>query len=81
MVIPAFIIIGNNSVYPSQQVRLQKSPWVPIPVGRALEEASKDSLPFPWTRKDPSQPLLKERERRERHPAAKSKVARWEAGL
>ncbi len=51
VVIPAFIIIGNNSVYPSQRVRLQKSPWVPIPVGRALEEASRDPLPLPWIRK------------------------------
>ncbi len=49
--IPAFIIIGNHSVYPSQRVRLQKSPWVPIPVGRALEDAEEEKLPAPWIRK------------------------------
>lgn len=51
--IPAFIIIGNHSVYPSQRVRLQKSPFVPIPTGRALEEAPEQRLPVPWTRKHP----------------------------
>lgn len=49
--IPAFIMIGNHSVYPSQRVRLQKSPWVPIPSGRALEEADQGALPVPWVRK------------------------------
>jgi H+/Cl- antiporter ClcA len=49
--IPAFIIIGNHSVYPSQRVRLQKSPFVPIPTGRALEEAPDQPLPAPWTRR------------------------------
>ncbi|PSR22108.1 MAG: chloride channel protein [Sulfobacillus acidophilus] len=48
--IPAFIMIGNHSVYPSQQVRLQKSPWVPIPLGKALEDAPEAPLPLPWTR-------------------------------
>ncbi len=37
--VPAFILIGNHSVYPSQRVRLQKSPWVPIKTGVALEDA------------------------------------------
>lgn len=60
--IPAFIMIGNHSVYPSQRVRLQKSPWVPIPSGRALEEASEDALPYPWTRKNPPERESKERE-------------------
>ena len=59
--IPAFIIIGNHSVYPSQRVRLQKSPFVPIPSGRALEEADEAKLPFPWTRKKPAAPSKKER--------------------
>lgn len=51
--IPAFIIIGNHSVYPSQRVRLQKSPFVPIPRGRALEDADEPPLPWPWTRQKP----------------------------
>lgn len=50
--IPAFIVIGNHSVYPSQRVRLQKSPFVPIPTGRALEEAEDRPLPVPWTRSE-----------------------------
>ncbi|WP_243239289.1 chloride channel protein [Sulfobacillus harzensis] len=37
--VPAFILIGNHSVYPSQRVRLQKSPWVPIKTGVALEDS------------------------------------------
>ena len=49
--VPAFIMIGNHSVYPSQRVRLQKSPWVPIPLGIALEDAPESPLPPPWTRK------------------------------
>ncbi len=52
--IPAFIIIGNHSVYPSQRVRLKKSPFVPIPEGQALEEAQEQPLPAPWTRKPPA---------------------------
>jgi H+/Cl- antiporter ClcA len=49
-VVPAFIMIGNHSVYPSQKVRLQKSPWVPIPVGLSLEDAPESPLPPPWIR-------------------------------
>lgn len=49
--IPAFIMIGNHSVYPSQRVRLQKSPWVPIGTDIALEDATETPLPFPWSRK------------------------------
>lgn len=49
--IPAFIMIGNHSVYPSQRVRLQKSPWVPIPIGRALEDAEDGNVPTPWVRR------------------------------
>lgn len=43
--VPAFILIGNHSVYPSQRVRLQKSPLMPIRTGVALEDAveSKDN--------------------------------------
>ncbi len=51
--VPAFIMIGNHSVYPSQRVRLQKSPWVPIPIGQSLEDAKDVPLPFPWTRRRP----------------------------
>lgn len=51
--VPAFIMIGNHSVYPSQKVRLQKSPFVPIPMGRALEEADEAPLPLPWARRRP----------------------------
>lgn len=53
--VPAFIMIGNHSVYPSQRVRLQKSPFVPIPAGKALEEAPDVPLPFPWTRRHPDE--------------------------
>lgn len=49
--IPAFIMIGNHSVYPSQRVRLQKSPWVDVPTDIALEDAPEHPLPFPWTRR------------------------------
>ncbi|MCY0879444.1 MAG: chloride channel protein [Firmicutes bacterium] len=49
--VPAFIMIGNHSVYPSQQVRLQKSPWVPISVGRSLEETSEIPLHLPQRRR------------------------------
>lgn len=49
--IPAFIMIGNHSVYPSQRVRLQKSPWVDVPTDIALEDAPEIPLPFPWTRR------------------------------
>ena len=51
--IPAFIMIGNHSVYPSQRVRLQKSPWVAIPTGIALEDAPETPLPYPWIRRKP----------------------------
>jgi H+/Cl- antiporter ClcA len=54
--IPAFIIIGNHSVYPSQMVRLQKSPWVPIPTNIALEDAHESALPFPWIRRKTAPP-------------------------
>ncbi|AEJ41887.1 Chloride channel core [Sulfobacillus acidophilus TPY] len=47
-VIPAFIMIGNHSVYPSQLVRLQKSPWVPVTPGVPLENSPTVSLPPPW---------------------------------
>lgn len=50
--VPAFIMIGNHSVYPSQRVRLQKSPWVPIPSGIALEDAPEPPLPPPWVRQE-----------------------------
>ncbi len=43
--IPAFIMIGNHSVYPSQQVRLQKSPWIPIRTGVALEDSEEEPPP------------------------------------
>lgn len=56
--IPAFIIIGNHSVYPSQRVRLMKSPFVPIPEGQALEDAEDEPLPAPWTRKRPDTQTL-----------------------
>ncbi len=59
--IPAFIVIGNHSVYPSQRVRLQKSPFVPIPQGRALEESEQGPLPLPWTRTKPDQKSKKTR--------------------
>lgn len=59
--IPAFIVIGNHSVYPSQRVRLQKSPFVPIPSGRALEESEQGPLPVPWTRQKPEQETKKTR--------------------
>ncbi|MHB1954112.1 MAG: chloride channel protein [Sulfobacillus sp.] len=49
--VPAFIMIGNHSVYPSQRVRLQKSPWVPISLGVALEDTPDQPLPLPWVRK------------------------------
>ncbi len=48
--IPAFIMIGNHSVYPSQKVKMMKSPWVPIPLGKSLEEAPQKPLGIPWTR-------------------------------
>ncbi|MDA8192553.1 MAG: chloride channel protein [Thermaerobacter sp.] len=53
-VVPAFIMIGNHSVYPSQRVRLQKSPWVPISVGVALEDTPNQPLPPPWIRRSKS---------------------------
>lgn len=49
--VPAFIMIGNHSVYPSQRVRLQKSPWVPISIGVALEDTPDHPLPPPWIRR------------------------------
>lgn len=49
--IPAFIMIGNHSVYPSQRVRLQKSPWVPIPTNISLEDAPETPIPYPWIRR------------------------------
>lgn len=52
--IPAFIVIGNHSVYPGQRVRLQKSPFVPISRGQALEDADDAPLAAPWTRKNPA---------------------------
>ncbi len=49
--IPAFIMIGNHRVYPSQRVRMHKSPWVDIPTEIALEGAPEIPLPAPWTRR------------------------------
>lgn len=51
--VPAFIMIGNHSVYPSQKVRLQKSPWVPIPTNISLEDAPETTIPYPWVRRHP----------------------------
>lgn len=48
--VPAFIMIGNHSVYPSQRVKLQKSPRVPIPIDIALEDAEDADLAPPWAR-------------------------------
>lgn len=56
--VPAFIMIGNHSVYPSQQVHVQKSPWVPIILGRALEDTPETPLPFPWIKRS-SRPAKK----------------------
>ena len=53
--IPAFIVIGNHSVYPSQRVRLQKSPFVPILTGQGVDDAEDGPLPAPWTRTNPNQ--------------------------
>jgi H+/Cl- antiporter ClcA len=36
--VPAFLIIGNNSVYPSQRLAVTKSPWVPVALGQSLED-------------------------------------------
>jgi hypothetical protein len=48
--IPAYIMIGNHSVYPSQKVKMVKSPWVPIPYGISLEDAPDPKLGIPWAR-------------------------------
>ncbi|MCL8207436.1 MAG: chloride channel protein [Actinomycetia bacterium] len=49
-VVPAFIMIGHHSVYPSQRVRVQKSPWVPVTPGAALEDSPPPPLAPPWRR-------------------------------
>ncbi len=46
--IPAFIIIGNHSVYPSQRLALQKSPLVPVQVGGYLEDTEELPLALPF---------------------------------
>lgn len=48
--IPAFVMIGNHSVYPSQKVMMVKSPWVPLPLGISLEDAPQTALGAPWAR-------------------------------
>ena len=48
--LPAFILIGHHSVYPSQQVRMQKSSWVQIEQGLPLEKAKRSPVPPPWRR-------------------------------
>lgn len=48
--IPAFIMVGNHSVYPSQRVRLQKSPEIPIATDAALEDAGEPAVPVPQLR-------------------------------
>ncbi|MCL6562675.1 MAG: chloride channel protein [Firmicutes bacterium] len=37
-IVPAFILIGHHSVYPSQRIRVAKAPTVPITPGVALED-------------------------------------------
>ena len=48
--IPAFIMIGNHSVYPSQKVGMVKSPLVPLPLGISLEDAPDRPIGPPWAR-------------------------------
>jgi H+/Cl- antiporter ClcA len=61
--VPAFIMIGHHSVYPSQRVRLQKSPWVPVTAGGALEDSPAPRLVPPWR-------LARRRSRRDRRQSA-----------
>jgi H+/Cl- antiporter ClcA len=49
--VPAFIMIGNHSVYPSQRIRVLKSARVPVPLGAALEDLHRDPLPPPWKKR------------------------------
>lgn len=44
--VPAYTIIGNHSVYPSQQLSLVKSAYLKMPLGGYLEDAPEVSLTY-----------------------------------